>query len=714
MRLISVVIPAFNAGGFITDALDSLSLQTYPYFEVIVVDDHSEDETASLMRQVMDVYPYPLRLQSNKRNMGPGFTRNKGVDIASHDYIALLDADAVPPPDWLEKAMPLFDEADVFGGRYLASPKNLFGRAVYAIENFADEKVVYQRGQEPHIAGTNMFFKREVFEKLCGFSPKLRAGEDRLLLRQAIENGFRVLYDPQLVVHHGVKENLRAYVRQENSFRKWSRFSHHLLPRRKFQYLSIFLPTMSILALVGNLYVPYLTCILLSFCLVFLFLCRVFMFMRKKRQTFLVSLIAATITILNNIITLKVHLLRQKPSLKYWRIEPIRRPYHIVLYDEGTRTGKPGGGQIGRLELFSYLQGQGGLFSPILLTSRNSEFADVARQYGLKVFVEPLNTQTYRINRYEIRYDLYHLLKYVSLLGRSTAKLVKWLHQRQVDLLFPNDNYSRLIGGFAAILTRTPVIMVCSDELTKGLIDRLLRMYYLLVFDRIIAPSDFIRNTFKIFGRLPPKVIHINPGVDLNRFRPGVRGDLRDTYSIPKKVPLVAIVGHLIPVKGHKYFLETLHLGHEKFEPYCLIVGTGPEEGNLRKMVSQLGLSNRVLFLGHRNDIPEILSACDALVSPSLSEANPRVVREAMAMGLPVIATAVGGQTEMIEEKETGFLVPARDSYAMFRTLVKAFTMYDLSAMGRAARKRAEILFPLQKGLELQKQVLEESLKKMV
>ena len=124
------------------------------------------------------------------------------------------------------------------------------------------------------------------------------------------------------------------------------------------------------------------------------------------------------------------------------------------------------------------------------------------------------------------------------------------------------------------------------------------------------------------------------------------------------------------------------------------MVGDGPEEQHLRAEVQARGLKEEVIFLGFRDDIPNVLKEVDILVLPSTTEAFPRVVIEGMAMGLPVIGTSVGGIPEAIVHGKTGLVVPPRDPGALHEALRILITSPDLrTRFGIEGRKRVETLF---------------------
>ncbi|MCK4236928.1 MAG: glycosyltransferase, partial [Candidatus Krumholzibacteria bacterium] len=126
----------------------------------------------------------------------------------------------------------------------------------------------------------------------------------------------------------------------------------------------------------------------------------------------------------------------------------------------------------------------------------------------------------------------------------------------------------------------------------------------------------------------------------------------------------------------------------------------GEMEGEYREAVSGLGVEDRVHFLGQRDDIPAIMSGLDLVVLPSLVEATPYVIVEAMAAGLPVIASDIYGIPEMVEGGETGILIPVGNSAALADAVWSLMNNHDLrERMGLAARKRYEAHFRIERSV---------------
>lgn len=189
----------------------------------------------------------------------------------------------------------------------------------------------------------------------------------------------------------------------------------------------------------------------------------------------------------------------------------------------------------------------------------------------------------------------------------------------------------------------------------------------------------------------------IRNGVDLSRFTKIDRAEARTSLGLGGGTPVVATVGRLVPVKDHAMLLDAIALLRAEDVPVTLMIaGDGPLRATLTERAVQLGIDGDVRFLGHRPDVERVFAAADAFVLSSESEGLSNTILEAMASGLPVVATRVGGADEMVSEGETGLLVPAKDSREManaLRTILRDQSRRQ--AMGAAARARVEAEFSL-------------------
>lgn len=173
-----------------------------------------------------------------------------------------------------------------------------------------------------------------------------------------------------------------------------------------------------------------------------------------------------------------------------------------------------------------------------------------------------------------------------------------------------------------------------------------------------VGVSQQIKNWLERTVKVKRPVTHVYNGVDFDRYpvRDG-RGSLRSELGLATTAPLVGVVGRLDPIKDHAGLIQAFELLRKQIpDSHLVIVGHGPEEHRLRELHAE-----NVHLLGLRKDIPDILRAIDVFALASLNEGISNTLLEAMACGLPVVSTAVGGTPELIRHGENGFLVEARD-----------------------------------------------------
>lgn len=178
------------------------------------------------------------------------------------------------------------------------------------------------------------------------------------------------------------------------------------------------------------------------------------------------------------------------------------------------------------------------------------------------------------------------------------------------------------------------------------------------------------------------KVFTILNGIDLHTLPAGYEQSvIRHELHLADSVPIAGVVGRLSVEKGQRYALQALR---DVPDVQLLVVGDGRERETLGALAIQIGLEDRVHFLGERIDARQIIGTLDVLVLPSLTEGIPNVILEAFAYKTPMVATAVGGVPELVKDGETGWLVPPRDPHALAQAIREAVSNPE------EARRRAE------------------------
>lgn len=200
------------------------------------------------------------------------------------------------------------------------------------------------------------------------------------------------------------------------------------------------------------------------------------------------------------------------------------------------------------------------------------------------------------------------------------------------------------------------------------------KMLFPWTFDAEVAVSMIIQN--KLNKRLIAQVAAKEAmlcynGIDAKFFESGLLGNSQCLPpDIPDMHPCIGVVGRLVKQKGISFLLNAMYMVNQHRTAYLLIIGSGPLEAELRQQVRDLGLIDRVYFLGKRLDVMQILLHLDAVVLPSLWEGLSTVLLEAMALRVPVIATNVSGSCEIIRHRETGLLVPPQDAASLAEAIL--------------------------------------------
>ena len=213
---------------------------------------------------------------------------------------------------------------------------------------------------------------------------------------------------------------------------------------------------------------------------------------------------------------------------------------------------------------------------------------------------------------------------------------------------------------------------------------------------RIIAVShavrdDIVRTNWMSF---PDKVITIYNGIDVQSYNDCSLSpeEARIRLGLPEKDAFVYVtVGRLAETKGQRILLEAFARVYEKYPKSKLIIaGKGWLESELRSLAVELNIHERVLFLGYRTDVPVVLRACDVFVLPSIAEGLPGALLEAMATGVPVIASRVGGVPEILNDPSLGIMVSPSSTDDLISAMERLCSMDEMrrKVIGQSLRER--------------------------
>lgn len=290
-------------------------------------------------------------------------------------------------------------------------------------------------------------------------------------------------------------------------------------------------------------------------------------------------------------------------------------------------------------------------------------------------------------------------------------RLYKILRRERIDILHVHTPVASMIGRLAGKLAGVPLIVYTAhgfyfhDRMSraKRLLHIGLERAFGLLTDAIFCVSSEDARLAKSL-RLAPcgHVFHTGNGVDTERFSPAVytakRDALRAQFGLPTDGVVITIMGRLVREKGYREFFQAAQrLASDHANVHFMVVGdtVTSEHDDAKAMILEMAaapeLKDRVHFMGMRSDIPELLASSDIFTLPSYREGLPVSILEAMAMELPVVATAIRGCREEVVDGLTGFLVEPQDSVALGRAL--EFLVSDrVTAAKMGAKGRREVL----------------------
>jgi glycosyltransferase involved in cell wall biosynthesis len=251
----------------------------------------------------------------------------------------------------------------------------------------------------------------------------------------------------------------------------------------------------------------------------------------------------------------------------------------------------------------------------------------------------------------------------------AIPRLRKYLKGIEADLVHTQLEAANILGNISAKLLRLPSVctihvMPSLDVKTKTKLHQRVEWFALRHFcDHVISVSEEARQYhMQISGTSPDQISTIYNGIDLSAFvhmdQARERAAVRAELAIPRDSNVLVTVAVLRPPKGIQFMIRALpSILASHPNTYYLIVGSGSHHSVLVEEVNRAGVRERVIFAGMRKDVPRMLAASDVFVLPTLTEALPTVLAEAMAARLPIVASKVGGIPEMIANGQNGFLI---------------------------------------------------------
>jgi glycosyltransferase involved in cell wall biosynthesis len=319
-------------------------------------------------------------------------------------------------------------------------------------------------------------------------------------------------------------------------------------------------------------------------------------------------------------------------------------------------------------------------------TGPEGSLIDEVRQRGIPLTIEPT------------------LVREINPVKDITAffRLWRFIKRGNYVIVHTHSSKAGILGRWAAKLAGTPIIVHTVHG--WGHHDRqhpLVRNSYILLekltlpfTDKLISvsPCDIEKGLRDGIGQ-PENYAIIRSGIELDRFgHPRVsRAETRAELGIPLNGPVVGTVTRLSPQKAPLDFVQAAGIIAQNLpEAWFVMVGDGPLRAQVEGLAAELGITDRLVLTGLRRDVPELMAAFDIFALSSLWEGLPRVLPQAMATGLPVVATAIDGNAEAVQDGLNGRLVPPSDPAALAQAVGELLGSPQLAVeMGAAGRQRA-------------------------
>ena len=286
-----------------------------------------------------------------------------------------------------------------------------------------------------------------------------------------------------------------------------------------------------------------------------------------------------------------------------------------------------------------------------------------------------------RSNGYEV--DVLGLSNYYHP-GQVLSVMRYFLHHKP-DIIHTHGEFASTFGRSAALLVRVPVIL--RHIQTKAALKFRHRIYDGLLTRlssaAIAVSKDCAVHHIKRCHVPPEKVIVIPNGVDLDKLsKAPYPHQALEKWNIDNDSIVIGCVGRLSPIKGHIYMIRAMPEVLEKYSnAYLLIIGHGPEKQNLLDEAKRISVSKNVILTGLRRDVASLLKALTVFVLPTAEvEGLPLSVAEAMGAGVPVVASDVGGVSEIVKDEETGLLVLPKDPSQLSKAVLRILDQQELSA----------------------------------
>ena len=689
---VSVIIPLYNKAPYVRRALDSIAAQTFTGFEVIVVDDGSTDDGAAIVENYSDARFRLIR----QPNAGPGAARNAGIAQARGEFIAFLDADDEWLPEFLYESVRLLESfwpevASVTCG-YIEHPWGASTEKLWRKRGIADGVQGVQPDTEASLVVSMLAYmspcstlaRAEVIRKWGGFydRDKCTFGEDSFLWLKVLLNEPVAFNLKPLVQFHreaaGLSKNLNG-ARPVEPFLEDPSEIEGACPLALRDLLREVLAiraakTACVLGYWGHWREAHSVM-------------HRFTSVKNWRLPYHASAVVCS-TPVGSVLgaswralygtargSERVSWNQNGHSTTHDRDSGLQIPnskIRILAIVEATTVNAVARNMFEFHRAANELREQSADVPVIELSlatfdraGTSAEFVAAARELGLEVDVIP---ERGRFDR--------------SVIGA----LRKIVAQRSPDVIVTHQVKSHFLMNVSRLWKKYPWVAFNHGYTTtdrKMLVYNRLDRWSLPKADRVVTVCEAFAKQLVNMG-VPRARLHVQH----NSIRPAPAVNAQEMYAFRRKLGvknderMILAVGRLSKEKAQIDLLRAIKILRDTnpdINAKLVIVGDGAARENLEATAASLSIVDRVVFAGQVMNVETYYPAAEVLVNPSHSEGSPYVLLEAMAANLPIVATAVGGVPEMIENNETALLVPAKDPNALATAIARVLNNEELA-----------------------------------
>lgn len=723
MPKISIIMGVHNGDHFLMEAVDSILTQSFADFEFIIVDDASDDMTLEILHAYADPR---LIILKNEQQLGLAASLNKALQCAKGEYIARMDADDVSQEDRLARQSSFLDahpEVGLLGSGFYRINEVGKRLGTVARKPLSDIEIRWAALLENPFAHPTMMMRRRILEENgISYDPSYSTTQDyELWTRLLVVSQGANLPEPLLYyrIHAGMVSTVSRNVQQSNSIKIAEGAIKRLLPN--YQISTEKISQLQSILFGGSRLRPPRGAdrmgLAESYYTMFMAFREVYPNAEKiraigqgvaMRLAHLVLLppmpqgwasIARRAARMDPQFYLKFLtyfsdvMIREVGRRLYLRPNRNKEPSAKILYVIGSLD--VGGAEKHLVQILKCLD-KNRYVATVYTLSHKGKLAEHLEKIGIEVIAPPPFQWLKR--------TLPRPLGTVTFLALSAIRLIAIMLVRRPDVVHFFLPTAYIVGGFCSILACTPIRIMSRRSLS----DYMKRQPFASWVEKILhnrmtailSNSGAVRNELLNEKVSEKKVGLLFSGVDLNLYDPDTTLPVaRENLGLEPNTLVLVCIANLIGYKGHADLLDAIATVSDRMPPQWALLCAGRDDGIgkfLQNKAKELGLSENIRWLGERHDVPGLLAIADISLLCSHEEGFSNSILESMSMELPVIATAVGGNTDAVVDGETGLLVPVGDAEKIGKAILSLSDAADVrKKMGRAGRARVRRLFSL-------------------